>query len=255
VQIDPPSDPKTYIHRAGRAGRAGRRGLSVAFLTPGREEDYIDFLNVRKTPIAPLLHPVIAVSDSDAEHVTKMIREIVRQDRAIWDKQNRAFVSWVQAYSKHTASSIFRIADLKWDELGHAWGLLRLPRMPELKKWEGDKTLGVAFEMDTFAYKDKKREQTRLDELEQRRAGRVEGEVKEKRKGRMNREEKAWTQKKDQKALREVRREKKQTRRENERVSKLDPNERKKEEELREMIEVVRRTKVVEEKEFEGFSD
>lgn len=37
IQLDPPSDPKTFLHRAGRAGRAGRRGLAVVFLLPGRE--------------------------------------------------------------------------------------------------------------------------------------------------------------------------------------------------------------------------
>ena len=46
VQIDPPSDPKVFLHRCGRAGRAGRRGLAVTFLTPGREEDYVSFLAV-----------------------------------------------------------------------------------------------------------------------------------------------------------------------------------------------------------------
>ncbi|KAL2371902.1 ATP-dependent rRNA helicase spb4, partial [Blastomyces gilchristii] len=50
IQIDPPTDPKVFLHRCGRAGRAGRRGLSIIFLHPGREEDYIPFLNVRKTP-------------------------------------------------------------------------------------------------------------------------------------------------------------------------------------------------------------
>ena len=33
IQMDPPSDPKTFIHRCGRAGRAGRKGLAVVFLS------------------------------------------------------------------------------------------------------------------------------------------------------------------------------------------------------------------------------
>ncbi|KAF3355398.1 hypothetical protein VdG1_04083 [Verticillium dahliae VDG1] len=43
-QVDPPSDPKVFIHRAGRAGRAGRKGLAVVLLHPGREEDFVPFL-------------------------------------------------------------------------------------------------------------------------------------------------------------------------------------------------------------------
>lgn len=34
IQIDPPTDPDTYIHRAGRTGRAGKLGESVMFVAP-----------------------------------------------------------------------------------------------------------------------------------------------------------------------------------------------------------------------------
>jgi ATP-dependent RNA helicase DDX55/SPB4 len=252
-QLDPPSDPKTFIHRCGRAGRAGRKGLAVTFLTPGREEDYIEFLRVRQTPITPLTTPAIDVSPADAERVTQQIRDVVKTDRAIFDKAQRGFVSWVRAYSKHTASSIFRVADLEWDQLGAAWGLLRLPSMPELKKWEGDRRLGVDFDFATYAYKDKMREKQRLEELNKETQGSREVKplkhVKDK-----DREAAAWTQKKDQRATKEVRRQKKQAKREAERVSKLSPEERAKEEELKRMIERVKKETVVEE-EFEGFSD
>merc|ERR1711939_784990 len=69
VQIDPPSDPKVFLHRCGRAGRAGRRGLSVVLLQPGREEDYASFLEVRKTPIEELEMPEISVSDDEADQI------------------------------------------------------------------------------------------------------------------------------------------------------------------------------------------
>jgi ATP-dependent RNA helicase DDX55/SPB4 len=45
----------------------------------------------------------------------------------------KAFVSFVQAYSKHEASYIFRIKDLDLVGVAKSFGLLRLPRMPELK--------------------------------------------------------------------------------------------------------------------------
>ena len=42
-------------------------------------------------------------------------------------------MSFVRAYSKHEASYIFRIKDLDLIGVAKSFGLLRLPRMPELK--------------------------------------------------------------------------------------------------------------------------
>jgi ATP-dependent RNA helicase DDX55/SPB4 len=255
-QLDPPSDPKTFIHRCGRAGRAGRRGLAVTLLTPGREEDYVEFLQVRQTPISPLTSLEIKVTPQQAEATTAKIRNLVRKDRALFDKAQRGFVSWVRAYSKHTASSIFPVAFLDWKELGDAWGLLTLPAMPELKKWDGDRRLGQDLDLASFAYKDKARETQRLAELEQEKA---EGAKKRQHK-KEDREKSAWTEQKESRATKELRREKKKAKREHERVSKLTDEERKEEERLQGMIEQMR-VKVTKQEaddkaaEFEGFSD
>jgi ATP-dependent RNA helicase DDX55/SPB4 len=259
LQIDPPSDPKTFIHRCGRAGRAGRRGLAVTFLTPGREEDYIDFLKVRQTPITPLETPAINITAADTERVSDEMRKVVRSDRAVYDKAQRGFVSWLRAYSKHTASSIFRVADLDWTELGNMWGLLRLPRMPETKKWEGDRNLGLTIDWDAYAYKDKAREAQRQVELVTPREKKKVEHKKSKAAGEM-----AWSQKKEHKTEKDVRREKKLSKREAERVAKLTPEERKEEQRLQNMIEEVRQKVKVDEAaaaaaeaedDFNGFSD
>lgn len=259
IQIDPPSDAKVFLHRCGRAGRAGRRGLSVIFLQPGREEDYIPFLEIRKTPIIPLLKPEIKVSEKEAKECIKTMRDTVLADRALYDKGQRAFVSWVQAYSKHQATSIFRVADLDWTDLGHAWALLRLPKMPELKKWDGDKTLGLRVDFETYAYRDKAREKARLLAAEEAKNAEpfvLTEEMKMKRKKR-----EAWSAKHDAQDLKEERRERKRRKREAERVEGLSEAERRKEEELNELLEQVRKqTKEDERKareaarqEFEGF--
>lgn len=72
-----------------------------------------------------------------AKATTAAIRTLVLSDRALHEKAQRAFVSAVQAYSKHVASSIFRVSELDWDGLAEGWGLLRMPKMPELKSWRG----------------------------------------------------------------------------------------------------------------------
>ena len=49
-----------------------------------------------------------------------------------------AFVSFIKAYSKHEASYIFRIKKLDLMGVARSFGLLRLPRMPELKGMSRD---------------------------------------------------------------------------------------------------------------------
>ena len=267
VQIDPPIDPKVFLHRCGRAGRAGRRGVSVIFLQPGREEDYLRFLDVRKTPLTPLSLSNMEIRPDEVQAATTIIRGIVLSDRALHDKAQRGFVSWVKAYSKHQASSIFRVTDLDWEDLGRAWGLLKLPKMPELKNWQGEKGLGLDIDFSSYTYKDKQREQNRRQELEARRA-----QVKIDN-GTTNAQhlapplssspfqkktlKRAWSDKLDQHAVREKRREKRGLAREHRLWAAMTPAEQEKKRELERMIEQVKRDRAVEEAEgeFEGFED
>lgn len=45
----------------------------------------------------------------------------------------KAFVSFIRSYSKHEASFIFRLKDLDLARVAKSYGLLKLPKMPELK--------------------------------------------------------------------------------------------------------------------------
>ncbi|KAF9893141.1 ATP-dependent rRNA helicase spb4 [Aspergillus nanangensis] len=237
VQIDPPSDPKTFIHRCGRAGRAGRRGISVVMLHPGREEEYVSFLEVRKTPVMPFPHS-ISVSDLEATKFLDAIRKIAMKDRALYDRGQKAFVSWLRSYSKHQASSIFRVADLDWEGLGRAWGLLRLPKMPELKTFSGDRTLGVKMDWDNFAYKDKQREKRRKEMLqESAEAGPTTHGDSNKRRAS---ESVAWSNKLDQKDKKQKRRELKHQRNEKTKWDNMTEEERQKVLETARMVDDIR---------------
>ena len=255
IQIDPPSDAKVFLHRCGRAGRAGRKGLSVVFLQPGREaEEYPGFLERRGTPVSKFISQEIVVEDADASvaaAAASKMRKVVLADRAIHDKAQRAFPSWVKAYSKHQASHIFRINELDWEDLGKGWGLLKLPKMPELKRWEGDKSLGLDVDFLLFAYKDKQRESSRQQAMKERESNPQLQTVASKEK------RKAWSAKLDQHAEREKRREKKRTRRERDKWEHMTPAEREKQKELEDMIGQVKRRKLEEDQfeEFHGFGD
>ena len=67
------------------------------------------------------------------DKVCLCVRALVVQDVTLYAQAAKAFVSFVRAYSKHEASYIFRIKDLDLVGVAKSFGLLRLPRMPELK--------------------------------------------------------------------------------------------------------------------------
>lgn len=240
VQIDPPTNPTTYLHRAGRSGRAGRKGLSVLFLLPGCEESYIDFLAVRNTPIAPLGRPQISVPSQLPQEVTAKLRNAVLQDRALHEMAQRAFVSWMRSYTKHDAKSIFRVNELPWEDLAEAWGLLVMPKMPELKKtgWAGDRELLKGVDWNTYAYRDKQREKLRK-ETTQNPQTRQSSDTK--KPSTRKSESTAWSENADKRKEREKRRTKKQARRQRDRESKMTPEERAKASETQRMLELVRR--------------
>jgi ATP-dependent RNA helicase DDX55/SPB4 len=246
VQIDAPSDPKVFLHRCGRAGRAGRKGLAVVFLHSGREEEYVQLLDVRKTPVTPLELPGLYVGPEDAKEVVDRIRAIAREDRALHDKAQRGFVSWVRSYSKHQAGSIFRITDLDWSDLGSAWGLLRMPKMPELKNWEGDRDLGLGVDFKRYAYRDRLREKLRQEALHEESmhpnsVARVEPQNK-----------RSWSDKLDRKDETARQREKRQKKRAREKWDQMTSTEREEQIELERMIEQVK-SNAINDQEFQGF--
>ncbi|KAG2088496.1 DEAD-domain-containing protein [Suillus discolor] len=212
IQFDPPSDSKAFSHRCGRTARAGRSGKAYAFLV-GREIEYIDFLSVRKIPIRQ--HPYILADGSKAPDTDcpstedgvvstfmSQIRQTVMTDRALHDKAVKAFVSFVRAYSKHEASYIFRIKDLDLIGVAKSFGLLRLPRMPELKDRDKSQWEGAELDWDSYCYADKAQEAKRVEENSKKAAVKHDSETRAAKRKRNV----AWSQQADDKNDKDKRR-------------------------------------------------
>lgn len=103
---------------------------------------FADFMKVRKVPLRPFPspHPSGGSDQDEARSLAADFRKIVLSDRDLYERGTKAFVSFARAYSKHEASYIFRIKDLDLVGLARSFGLLKLPKMPEIKgkedKWE-----------------------------------------------------------------------------------------------------------------------
>ncbi|ELU07919.1 hypothetical protein CAPTEDRAFT_209893 [Capitella teleta] len=127
TQYDPPSSSSNFVHRCGRTARIGHTGSAIVYLRP-IEETYVSFLSInQKVPLVEHVPP-----DDVPDH-TAALKKLMLHDRAMYERGMKAFVSFVQSYAKHECSLIFRVKDLDIAKLANGFGLVRLPRMPELK--------------------------------------------------------------------------------------------------------------------------
>jgi len=133
LQFDAPQDPAAFVHRAGRSARAGRAGEARALLLP-TEAAYAELQRVRGVPLRRADPDPTAASDAAARAVARCVRRDGETDRAALERASRAFASYVRGYKEHHCRYIFRAQDLRLGRLATALGLLRLPRMPEVRK-------------------------------------------------------------------------------------------------------------------------
>ncbi|KAJ6257048.1 ATP-dependent rRNA helicase spb4 [Drechslerella dactyloides] len=248
VQMDAPQDPKQFMHRCGRSGRAGRRGKAVLLLTKGREEDYVPFMKVRKTPMRLIPESEVApLTAGEVAEGLETLRKAVRGDRAVYEKGMQGFVSWVRSYKAHVTTSIFRIEDMDWGEVARGWALLKMPRMPELKSLQEtvDLQLAEAVDVDAIRFKDKAREKQRQEGIAQRQTEEYQEKMQREKEKRLESKKRnsAWSGKTEAREDREDRRERKRKRREAERYGKMSAEERQQADELDEMIRQVKRSK------------
>ncbi|XP_003701478.2 ATP-dependent RNA helicase DDX55 [Megachile rotundata] len=162
LQYDPPCSASSFVHRCGRTARIGNEGNALLFLLE-TEDAYVDFIkrnqkvNLQKINLEP--------SVTSYQKCLKCMRDLQKEDRLFFDKANRAFVSYVQAYNKHECNLILRLKDIDLGKLAMGFGLLRMPRMPELKGKSISSFEEDDIDINSIAYSDKQKEKSRLEKL------------------------------------------------------------------------------------------
>lgn len=166
LQWDPPSNAASFVHRVGRTARQGNEGNSLIMLLP-HEDAYVDFLK-RNQKVA--MKRVEVAGIREVATVNARIHQLQLTDRSMMDKANRAFVSHIQAYSKHECNVLLRTKDMPLGRIATGYGLLRLPKMPEVRPEHEEQFVGPVVEQEInftdIGYKDKIREQSRQKKLE-----------------------------------------------------------------------------------------
>lgn len=124
VQFDAPQDPASFVHRCGRTARSGREGTALLMLAP-KEEAYIDFLRGRMIPITALDEKHQSKTFTTATLHTELIK-VNSEDREMYEKSLRAFVSYMRFYQEHHAKFIFEFKSLDIGALARSYGLLHV---------------------------------------------------------------------------------------------------------------------------------
>ena len=91
--------------------RIGNHGSALLFLLP-TEDAYVNFIELNQKVALKAMELEQVVGGDHQERLPDLLpqlRDWQRNDRSVMDKATRAFVSFVQAYSKHECKFILRL--------------------------------------------------------------------------------------------------------------------------------------------------
>lgn len=127
------------------------------------EDAYVDF--VKRNQKVELQQIKRKSNVSIIEECLQCMRHLQQKDRLMFDKANRAFVSYIQSYSKHECNLILRLKDIDMGKLAMGFGLLKMPKMPELKGKDVSFFVSPEIDINTIPYANKQRELHRIKKL------------------------------------------------------------------------------------------
>ena len=165
IQWDPPSNAASFVHRVGRTARQGNEGNALVFLLP-TEDAYATFLKINQKVELEEIED-FELDREQLKSTLNKLHKLQAADKGLYDKGVRAFVSHIQAYRKHECNAILRLKDMDLGKAATGYGLLQMPRMPELKTLKADNFIAPSFEVDVskLTYKNAQKEQARLEKV------------------------------------------------------------------------------------------
>lgn len=135
IHVDLPGSPECFVHRSGRSGhQIELTGISLLLLEQ-HELDYIEMCRRRQIVLQEmnLKHLSDGVSESSQRIVTNMRKHSMMDN----DHQTlgiQAFVSYIRFYSGKLCLRQVLFPKIPLAQLAKSFGLIRLPKMPELRK-------------------------------------------------------------------------------------------------------------------------
>lgn len=161
IHVDLPTSPECYVHRSGRSGHQIELSGVSLLLLEGFEDDYLELCRRRQINLQPMnLSHILGIVQKESEHrgsiekettavaareFINRLRKFAAQDELNGTLAIQAFVSYIRYYSSKMCLRQLLFPKLDICQLAVDFGLLRLPKMPELKK--NYKTLVEEFEI------------------------------------------------------------------------------------------------------------
>lgn len=197
------------------------------------EDTYVDF--VKRNQKVELHQIKRKPNVSIIEECLQCMRHLQQEDRLMFDKANRAFVSYIQSYSKHECNLILRLKDIDMGKLAMGFGLLKMPKMPELKGKDVSFFVSSEIDINAISYANKQRELHRIKKLtEYQNTGIWSTNHKRKRK-----QTESWSESKKRKLEKQEKRNKRKEKKKLNQGVSIAPNKKKrrqiKEEDLEEL--------------------
>ncbi|POV98933.1 hypothetical protein PSHT_13762 [Puccinia striiformis] len=177
IQFDPPKDVRNFFHRIGRTARAGKSGRAIVLLQSSRELDYVDYLKLKSLHLQPL--PYIRSPDESRRAERSQTDTDSAADK--FNQKVKKIVKQIEGYTIVVCilrSILFETRNLvyfKLDQLDllslafHGFGLIKLPKMPELKPFRNQLDLVTpdGFEWPKYSYLDPLKEAQREEKCKQ----------------------------------------------------------------------------------------
>lgn len=95
------------------------------------------------------------------------MKELSATEREILEAGSTAFMSFLRSYKEHLCSFIFRLETLSLGAVARAYGLLRLPKIPETRGVKGKPIDFETSPVDTslIPYRHREKEQARMKRI------------------------------------------------------------------------------------------
>lgn len=154
LQVDPPDDPRDYIHRVGRTARgASGKGKSLIFLQPSevgflkhlkeaRGKSYSLFDDGKEYGTNILTVPLVEF-DLPAKkilNIQSQLEKLITSNYYLNKSAKEGYRSYLNAYASHSLRSVFDIQKLDLVKLAKSFGFSTPPRV--------DITLGQGMRSD-----------------------------------------------------------------------------------------------------------